>query len=94
MHAADRSAAGKGDFMNVKKSYTEEFSRRLLALIAARKVRPSKLAKDIGVHDRTVYQWLRGTYAPNHYGMAQLCDYFGVTREFLTGGKEDGRETD
>ena len=47
-----------------------------------------KLSKFIGVDSRTISRWRRGEMNPTIDKLNMLCDFFGVTADYLL-GRED-----
>jgi len=62
-----------------------KFSDRLKGLMEQSGVNQSKLANDLGCNKSTISKWSRGIMTPDHRSLVDLCRYFGVTADFLTG---------
>ena len=58
------------------------FSKALSDLMADRHITNYRLAKDIGVHQSTVKNWLDGK-KPSLMHAYKICDYFGVSMDEL-----------
>lgn len=63
------------------------------ALCDARGESPSGVAKKLGIASATITEWKNGSH-PRADKIAKICDYFGVSEEFLRTGKEKARPED
>lgn len=62
-------------------------------LLKERGVTAYKVAKDTGITTSTLSSWKTGRYTPKPEKLKVLADYFGVSLEYLTTGKErDGEK--
>lgn len=62
-----------------------KFSERLNDLMDEKKLTATALANIIGVKDTTVLRWRKGQINPTVDKIVLLCDYFGVTADYLLG---------
>lgn len=62
-----------------------KFSERLNELMDEKKLTATALANIIGVKDTTVLRWRKGQINPTVDKIVLLCDYFGVTADYLLG---------
>lgn len=44
--------------MNTRKKYTPEYKKEIVKLVTETGKKPAQVAKDIGVHEATLYKWL------------------------------------
>jgi len=65
-----------------------KFSERLTELMEEKHISSLALSKIIKVDDATISRWRRGEMNPTIDKLNILCDYFGVTADFLL-GRED-----
>lgn len=65
-----------------------KFSERLDELMEERKFSSVKLSKYIEVDCRTISRWRNGEMNPTIDKLFKLCDFFGVTADYLL-GRED-----
>ena len=65
-----------------------KFAERLKELMEERNLSALKLSKFIPVDCRTISRWKNGEMNPTIDKLNILCDYFGVTADFLL-GRED-----
>ena len=47
-----------------------------------------KVAKDTGLTTATLTNWKKGRYTPKQDKLQKIAEYFGVSLEYLTTGKE------
>lgn len=59
------------------------FKDRLLVLRAQSKLSQEELGNAIGVSQQAVARWEAGNGFPNKKSMKKLCEFFGVTMDFL-----------
>ncbi len=59
------------------------FKDRLFYLRKQKKLSQDELGQLIGVSQQAVAKWEGGSAFPNQQSMEQLCDFFGVTMDFL-----------
>ncbi len=64
------------------------FTERLIELMEEKNLTSTPLAKILNVRDTTVLRWRKGLINPTIDKLFLLCDYFGVTADFLL-GRED-----
>lgn len=64
------------------------FTERLIELMEEKNLTSTALAKILNVRDTTVLRWRKGLINPTIDKLFLLCDYFGVTADFLL-GRED-----
>lgn len=62
-----------------------KFSERLSELMDDKNLSSCELARIIGVKDTTVLRWRKGQINPTVDKLLLLCEYFGVTADFLLG---------
>ena len=65
-----------------------KFSERLKEIMEERNFSALKLSKYIDVDCRTISRWKKGEMNPTIDKLNMLCDFFGVTADFLL-GRED-----
>lgn len=65
-----------------------KFSERLNELMEDKNLSSLALSKILGVNDTTILKWRKGLINPTIDKLAVLCDYFGVTADYLL-GRED-----
>lgn len=65
-----------------------KFSERLSELMEERNLSSLKLSKYIDVDNRTISRWRNGEMNPTIEKLNMLCDFFGVTADYLL-GRED-----
>ncbi len=63
------------------------------ALCEARGESPSKVIRKLGFSTSLATEWKNGSH-PRDDKIAKICDYFGVSEEFLRTGKEKARPED
>lgn len=61
------------------------FGERLRSLRKERKISSDQLGDAIGVSGEAVRMWERGTRSPRKMAQLALCDYFGVSMDYLNG---------
>ena len=61
------------------------FSSMLDGIMEHSNVSAYKVAKDTGIPDRTIGLWRSGKTEPTIGNLIKLCDYFGVSADFLLG---------
>ncbi len=69
----------------------EVFSKRLSALRAERDVSQMKVAESIGIKRSTYTLLESGSRAPSIEVFAALCDFFGVSADYLLGRSTNPR---
>lgn len=57
-------------------------------LLLKHNVTAYKVAKDTGLTTATLTNWKKGRYTPKQDKLQKIADYFGVSLEYLTTGKE------
>ena len=62
-----------------------EFKDRLKRLREQNKLTQEELAKDLGVHVKTISKWERGIISPNIESLVILVKYFDVKAGVLIG---------
>lgn len=61
-------------------------------LCMAHNVTPYRVCKDTGITTASISNWKAGRYSPKVEKLQKIADYFGVTVEYLTTGKEEPKE--
>jgi transcriptional regulator with XRE-family HTH domain len=56
-------------------------------------VKPADVSKATGVATATLTNWKKGTYKPKYEKLQKIADYFGVSVEYLSTGKDGKNET-
>ena len=51
-----------------------------------------KVCKATGITTATISNWKAGRYTPKQEKMQKIADFFGVSLEYLTTGKEDSKK--
>lgn len=67
-----------------------EFGRVLSELMAKKGITNYKLSKDLDKSASTITNWISGKNYPDVSVLMQLCQYFGVSADYLLTGKESG----
>lgn len=62
----------------------ENISHNLIALRKKRGLTQSELAKELGYSDKSISKWEHGEAFPNIETFQRICDYYGITLDFLT----------
>jgi len=57
-------------------------------LLAQRGITAYRVAKETGITTATLTSWKQGKYTPKNEKLQKIADYFGVTLEYLTTGRE------
>lgn len=57
-------------------------------LLAKHGVTAYRVAKETGITTATLTSWKQGKYTPKKEKLQKIADYFGVSLEYLTTGKE------
>lgn len=65
-----------------------KFSERLDELMQEKGLSALALSKIIHINDATISRWRRGEMNPTIDKLNMLCDFFGVTADYLL-GRED-----
>lgn len=65
-----------------------KFSERLAELMDDNNISSVKLSRQINVDHTTIIRWRRGEMNPTIDKLNMLCDFFGVTSDYLL-GRED-----
>lgn len=65
-----------------------EIAERLKSLMDEERISAYKLAKDLSVSQSVVGYWLKGKTTPNADYIVALCEYFGVSADYLLGLKD------
>lgn len=65
-----------------------KFSERLDELMIEKQLSALALSKLINIDDATISRWRKGSMNPTIDKLVILCDFFGVTADFLL-GRED-----
>ena len=65
-----------------------KFSERLDELMLEKGISSLALSKIIHINDATISRWRRGEMNPTIDKLNMLCDFFGVTSDYLL-GRED-----
>ena len=65
-----------------------KFCERLKEIMDERNISSHTLAKNIEVHVSTIYRWLNAEMYPTIDKLNMICDFFGVTSDYLL-GRED-----
>lgn len=58
-------------------------------LLDEHKLKNSDIARATGISNMTLSDWKRGVSTPKQDKMKKIADYFGVTLDYLTTGKEE-----
>ena len=61
------------------------FTERLIELMEEKNLTSTALAKILNVRDTTVLRWRKGLINPTIDKLFLLCEYFGVTANYLLG---------
>lgn len=61
------------------------FTERLIELMEEKNLTSTALAKILNVRDTTVLRWSKGLINPTIDKLFLLCEYFGVTANYLLG---------
>ena len=61
------------------------FTERLIELMEEKNLTSTALAKILNVIDTTVLRWRKGLINPTIDKLFLLCEYFGVTANYLLG---------
>lgn len=61
------------------------FCERLKELRIDKKLSAVALGKALGVSDTTILRWENGTMSPSIDSIILICQYFGVTPNYLLG---------
>ena len=62
-----------------------KFAERLNEIMEERKFSALKLSKYIDVDARTISRWRKGEMNPTIDKLVMLCEFFGVTSDYLLG---------
>ncbi len=65
-----------------------KINERLTSLIKEEKITVNKLAKDLGIANSVVYNWVNGKTTPNADYIIAICDYFKICADYLLGRKD------
>lgn len=65
-----------------------KFCERLSELMEEKNLSALALSKLININDATISRWRKGTIIPTIDKVDILCDFFGVTADYLL-GRED-----
>ena len=65
-----------------------KFCERLCELMEEKNISALALSKLIDANDTTILRWKKGLVNPTIDKLNMLCDFFGVTAEYLL-GRED-----
>lgn len=65
-----------------------KFTERLSELMEEKQISALALSKKIDVKDTTILRWKKGLMNPTIDKLNMLCDFFGVTADYLL-GRED-----
>ena len=61
------------------------FAKRLKELREEKGLSQPKIGAVVGLNYRTISQYERGICEPDFQTLKKLCDYFGVTADYLLG---------
>ena len=64
------------------------FSQRLHILMDDKGITAYRLSKELGVHQTTISNWLRGKTVPNITYLKKIADALGVSLSHLIGYEE------
>ncbi len=64
------------------------FGEKLKELRLERKLSAVKLGEAIGVRDTTILRWENGTMSPSINALFLVCEFFGVTPNYMLGFEE------
>lgn len=73
----------------MKKSNDSKLPQRLKWLLKENGMKQIELARRIGVNKQAIHTYTVGKRAPNVDIMNRICDYFGVTMDYLTGRSDE-----
>lgn len=59
-----------------------------------RGIKPYKVCKETGITTATISNWKAGRYTPKTDKMQKIADFFGVSVEYLTTGKDSVSNSD
>lgn len=65
-----------------------KIEERIKELVATEKITCYVLAKELGIHQSTITNWLNGKKEPSIESLWKLADYFDVSVDYLIGRKE------
>mgnify|MGYP003192401254 CR=1 FL=1 len=65
---------------------------KLKELLEEKSVTPYRVAKEIGVSQTTIKNWVTGYTAPKERHIKALADYFGITTDELLGKEKQPTE--
>lgn len=65
---------------------------KLKELLEEKSVTPYRVAKEIGVSQTTIKNWVTGYTAPKERHIKALADYFGITTDELLGKEKQPAE--
>ena len=69
--------------------YYETFEK----LCNERKCSVSTVSKETGIASSTLSEWKKGSYTPKNDKLQKIADFFGVSMDFLTTGKDVEKES-
>lgn len=61
------------------------FYDTFLSLCSDKKLKPGRVADEIGINRGTVTSWKKNGYTPRAEVLQRIADYFGVTVDYLLG---------
>lgn len=64
-------------------------NERLRALIEDSDTNQTQLADIIGVHRKQIGRWLKGDAEMGIYKLKEICEYYGVSADYLLGLPDD-----
>ena len=82
----------KERYKALKERRKRTLSKALRAAMERRGLSYEELAHELAMQEGAVWKWQQGTSLPSDYSLYKLGQYFGMTREELIGGNEDGRD--
>ncbi len=72
----------------------EEFSLRLKAKLEEKNLSQYMFAKNMGVEIQVVHNWVRAKTFPDLYNFANICDYLGVSADYMIFGDKTKEESE
>ena len=69
-----------------------QFSERLIGLRKERGVTQIRAAREMGISNNALNNYERNVRLPDRVAAKKICDYYGVSYEFLFGEEKDNDE--
>lgn len=70
------------------KDIQKTYRNRLRVLVAESEKTQVQIAKETGLNRKLINEYLVGNITPNVYTTCRLCEYFGVSADYLLGLSE------